>query len=275
MTQNQTQTCNSAQQSRQAQPKPNQPQLVWSVGLRQRTNSPVAKLIKEWELISTRRREIDIVNSWQLPGDKVENLDQVLTRAGFNTARDDSKGDSYLWLLVKQASTDELAARIVLQRILPPLVAIARRRGRIMQGGIDAALSDVLPSAWKVIRQYPWHRRPNKVASNLVLDSEYFAFVQGNRSKKIKVFAVEPKILSEMIAAPECDDFQQTVTLESLLSIAIEQGIDPRHVDILRAVARGETSAMIAKHYGIAERTARAWRAQAINELRERTPSAV
>lgn len=89
------------------------------------------------------------------------------------------------------------------------------------------------------------------------------------------MFAVEPKILSEMIAAPECDDFQQTVTLESLLSIAIEQGIDPRHVDILRAVARGETSAMIAKHYGIAERTARAWRAQAINELRERTPSAV
>ena len=191
----------------QTQLKTDQHQLVWSPGLTQRPNSPVAKLIKEWELISTRHKEVDVVNSWQLPGGNVSSLDQVLVRAGFNTARDDSNGDNYLWLLVKQASNDELAARIVLQRILPPLVSIARRRGRIMQGGVDAALSEGLPSAWTGIRQYPWHRRPNKVASNLVLDSEYFAFVQANRAKKVKVFAVEPHLLSELIAEPETDEF--------------------------------------------------------------------
>jgi len=248
-----------------------QPNLVWSPGLRQRPNSPVARLIKEWELIGSRRKEVDVVNSWQLPGKEISNLDQVLIRAGFNTARDDSKGDSYLWLLVKRAATDELAARIVLQRILPPLVSIARRRGQIMQGGIDAALSDVLPCAWTVIRQYPWHRRPNKVASNLVLDSEYFAFVQGNRSKKVKVFSVEPKLMSEIIAEPECEEFEQQASLENLISIALSQGIESRHVEVLRAVANGETAAIIAKRYGIAERTARAWRAQAISELRVRT----
>ena len=123
-------------------------QLVWSTGLTQRSNSPVSKLVKEWQLISARRKEVDVVNSWQLPGSKVTNLDQVLVRAGFNTARDDSKGDNYLWQLVKQASEYELAARIVLQRILPPLVAIARRRGQIIDGGIDAALGEVLPTAW-------------------------------------------------------------------------------------------------------------------------------
>lgn len=259
----------------QTQLQADQHQLVWSPGLRQRPNSPVAKLIKEWELISTRHKEVDVVNSWQLPGGNVSSLDQVLVRAGFNTARDDSNGDNYLWLLVKQASNEELAARIVLQRILPPLVSIARRRGRIMQGGVDAALSEVLPSAWTVIRQYPWHRRPNKVASNLVLDSEYFAFVQANRAKKVKVFAVEPHLLSELIAEPETDEFGQEVTLESLLTVAISQDIDPRHVEILRAVASGQTAATIAKHYGIAERTARAWRAQAISELRVRTRCSV
>lgn len=251
------------------------PKLVWSPGLTQRPNSPVSKLIKEWELISTRRREVDLVNSWQMSGGAVESLDQVLVRAGFNTARDDSQGDSYLWQLTKRASTDELAARIVLQRILPPLISIARRRGRIMQGGIDAALSDVLPSAWTVIRQYPWHRRPNKVASNLVLDSEYFAFVQGNRVKKVKVFAVEPHLLSEIVAEPETDEFEPQVSLEQLLKVAIEQGIDARHVEVLRAVASGQTAATIAKHFGIAERTARAWRAQAISELRARTRCAL
>ena len=256
---------------RQTQSVKHPPQLVWSPGLTQRPNSPVAKLIKEWALISSRRKEVDVVNSWKLPGDKVKNLDQVLTRAGFNTARDDSQGDSYLWLLVKRASTDELVARIVLQRILPPLISIARRRGRIMQGGIDAAISDVLPSAWAVIRQYPWHRRPNKVASNLVLDSEYFAFVQGNRSKKVKIFSVEPRLLGEIIAEPQSDDFEPQVSLENLLSLAITQGMNSRHVEVLRAVAKGETAATIAEHSGIAERTARAWRAQAISELRART----
>lgn len=247
------------------------PQLVWSPGLTQRTGSPIAKLIHEWQLINSRRKEIDAVNSWRLPGKAVTNLDQVLIRAGFNTARDDSQGDNYLWLLVKQASGDELAARIVLQRILPPLVAIARRRGQIIDGGIDAAVAEVLPTAWMVIRKYPWHRRPNKVASNLVLDSEYFAFVQANRAKKVKVFAVEPNLLGELVAEPETSEFAPEVCLENLISSAICQGINPRHVEVLRAVARGETAAKIAKQYGIAERTARAWRAQAISELRELT----
>ena len=251
------------------------PQIVWSPGLSQRTNSPVAKLVKEWHLISSRRHEVDVVNSWKLPGGKVVNLDQVLVRAGFNTARDDSHGDSYLWLLVKRASVDELAARIVLQRILPPLVAIARRRGQIIDGGIDGAIAEVLPTAWTVIRQYPWHRRPHKVASNLVLDSEYFAFVQANRAKKVKVFAVEPNLLSQLVSEPETCEFPQEISLESLINLAISRGIEPRHVEVLRAVASGQTAATIAKHYGIAERTARAWRALAISELRVRTRCAV
>jgi DNA-binding NarL/FixJ family response regulator len=155
------------------------------------------------------------------------------------------------------------------------LVAIARRRGQIVDGGIDAALAEVLPTAWTVIRQYPWHRRPNKVASNLVLDSEYFAFVQANRAKKVKMFAVEPSLLSELVAEPETSEFVPQVSLESLINTAISRGIAPRHVAVLRAVANGDTAAVIAKHYGIAERTARAWRAMAISELRARTQCVV
>ena len=77
-----------------------QPLLVWSPGLVQRSASPVSRLIREWQLISDRNRELEIVNSWSLPGGKVNHLDEVLVRAGFNTARDDSQGDQYLWLLV-------------------------------------------------------------------------------------------------------------------------------------------------------------------------------
>ena len=62
--------------------------LVWSPGLAQRVASPVSRLIKEWELMSTRIHELGIVNSWSLPGGRVTHLNEVLVRAGFNTARD-------------------------------------------------------------------------------------------------------------------------------------------------------------------------------------------
>jgi hypothetical protein len=225
-----------------------QPLLEWSSGLVQRSASPVSRLIREWQLISDRNQELEIVNSWSLPGGKVNHLDEVLVRAGFNTARDDSQGDQYLWLLVKQATSDELAARIVLQRILPPLLAIARRRGRIVEGGIDTAIAEVLPSAWGVIRKYPWHRRPIKVAANLVRDSEYFAFVHGNRSKRYKVIPMDPFILSEFLVAPE-EQFEDEVSLDKLITVALDQGIDPKHVEI--------------------------WRAKAVSELRVRTRCAV
>ncbi len=251
-----------------------QPLLVWSPGLAQRSESPVSRLIKEWQLISDRNRELEIVNSWSLPGAKVSHLDEVLVRAGFNTARDDSQGDQYLWLLVKQATSDELAARIVLQRILPPLLAIARRRGRIVEGGIDTAIADVLPSAWGVIRKYPWHRRPNKVAANLVRDSEYFAFVHGHRSKRYKVVPMDPYVLSEFLVAPE-EQIEEEISLDKLIAVAIDQGIDSKHIEILRAVASGDNAATIAARYGVAERTARAWRAKAVSELRVRTRCAV
>lgn len=257
------------------QPVPRHLLLVWSPGLAQRVASPVSRLIKEWEMMSTRIHELGIVNSWSLPGGRVTHLNEVLVRAGFNTARDDSQGDRYLWLLVKQASSDELAARIVLQRILPPLLAIARRRGRIVDGGIDTAIADVLTSAWGVIRQYPWHRRLNKVASNLVRDSEYYAFVHGNRSKRYKVIPMDPSVLGEFIAAPQEDEIEEEINLEKLVALALQRGINPKLVEILRAVASGQTSATIATHYGVAERTARAWRAKAVSELRERTQCTV
>ena len=73
------------------------------------------------------------------------------------------------------------------------------------------------------------------------------------------------------MAEPETSEFAPQVSLESFINIAISQGIAPRHVAVLRAVANGDTAAVIAKQYGIAERTARAWRAMAISELRART----
>ena len=80
--------------------------------------------------------------------------------------------DQALAALVGLAQCDTVAARVVLQRLLAPLVAIAHRR--CGPGRPAAELFDELVAqAWIVARTYPLARRPCKVAANLVRDTEY------------------------------------------------------------------------------------------------------
>jgi DNA-directed RNA polymerase specialized sigma24 family protein len=78
--------------------------------------------------------------------------------------------DEILAALLRQAQTDPLAARVVLQALLPGLKALARR---IL---LDASERDELWSAllahcWERIRSYPLERRPARIAANTLLDT--------------------------------------------------------------------------------------------------------
>lgn len=234
------------------------------------SHMPVIRhLVEEWSMMSTRNRNLRLVNGWGLPGTPIDNLDDVLVRAGFGTGITDSNGDQYLLLLVRRASQDELAARIVLQRILPPLIAIARRRGRIIRGGVDEALTETLSHAWELIRTYPVERRPAKIAANLVRDAEYFAFVRDHRKRTIAI-DIKPADELERLAEPhqECSASEE---LWRLLSEADHKGMTPKRLDVLRRLASGESFEVVAADYGVAIRTVRTWRKEGITELRART----
>lgn len=229
----------------------------------------IRHLVEEWSMMSTRNQNLRRINGWGLPGTPIDNLDDVLVRAGFGTGITDSNGDQYLLLLVRRAAHDELAARIVLQRILPPLLGIARRRGRIVRGGIDEALTETLSHAWELIRTYPVERRPAKVAANLVRDAEYFAFVRDSRRRMV-VVDIKPADELERLAEPqrECSAADE---LWRLLYEADQKGMTPKRLDVLRRLANGESFELVAADYGVAIRTVRTWRKEGITELRART----
>jgi hypothetical protein len=78
--------------------------------------------------------------------------------------------DEILAALVRQAQSDPLAARVVLQALLPGLKALA---GRLL---LDASEREELWSAllahcWERIRRYPIERRPARIAANVLLDT--------------------------------------------------------------------------------------------------------
>jgi hypothetical protein len=98
---------------------------------------------------------------------------------------DDDAADAALAAIVVRARTDAAAARIVLRRILPGLVAVAGRRSRISSVPAQDVLHEVVATAWIAIRTYPIERRPRRIASNLVRDAEYLMFVRPARLRHV------------------------------------------------------------------------------------------
>jgi hypothetical protein len=83
------------------------------------------RLATEWQRMARQTHNIRRANAWNLEGQEVTHLNEILTRCGFDRTGDDQHFDDYLSRLVVVAQTDDLATRIVFQRILPGLIATA------------------------------------------------------------------------------------------------------------------------------------------------------
>ena len=237
--------------------------LVWSTT----TTGPARQIISEWERLTHRPAVLRRANEWEFLPRPVNALDEILTMCGFGMAIDDPEGDEMLWHLVCRAEHDDLAARVVLHRIMPALMGIAHRRGRITKGGAHNAMAELLSTAWIVIRQFPHDRRRHKIAANLVLDVEYFAFVRARRLKRVPEAQVGDDMLSQLIESPR--PLSSEVELEDVLSRAIELGVSARHIEILQRLGAGTHGTALAEETGVSPRTIRNHRRIAVEAVRE------
>ena len=213
-------------------------------------SGPVRELLDEWERTAGRRRTLQHVNSWPFVTTEVGHLDEVLRMAGFGKAFNDDEGDRFLWELVRRAEHDDLAALIVVHRVLPAVMSIAARRGRIHPGGPGGAMSDLLGHAWIVVRTYPHERRPRKIAANIALDIEYHTFVRPYRLRRVETVPVSPDVMCRVVQdehevnggrnrrfSPQ----ESADELAVILDDAEQAGVEAHHMELLRRLASGET----------------------------------
>lgn len=224
-------------------------------------------LLAEWDLAATNRRALQRANSWGLPGGPVDCLDDIVVRAGFGRPVDCDEADTYLHALVARAAHDPLAARIVLQRLLPPVISIAKRRGKLHSGGIEGAIGDLVTQAWFVITSYPIERRPRKVAANMVRDIEYHEFVSANRPRRTRVDFIDHGNFtsgnlgsphSGTTAAPDDD------AIRNLLLELERRGVSDLRREIIKLSCAGWTCTDIGLQFGMPERTVRWHRTEAL-----------
>lgn len=109
------------------------------------------RLDREWAQLCRRPAVLARVRAWNLTTAAYRSLPEFLALCGHDRATN-PVSDELLRRLVAVAATDPLAARIVLQRILPGLLAIVRREQQ--RDRSTDAFEVLVGEAWLVIVGY-------------------------------------------------------------------------------------------------------------------------
>ena len=247
-------------------------------------NRPLlARLEREWQALNHRPAVLRRALGWGL-GVTFDSLDQVVAAAGYRaggpagTARvpehpahtDTHPGVSpgvdaneVLRRLLLAARTDDVAARVVLQRLLPGVIARARRWGVHRVGGSADAFDEMLSAIWMVIREYPVERRPQCLAAALLRDGEYRAFERASR-RLLVLELTEPHLFEQSAQAAATVDAGD----ELAEVVAAARSLTEHDLRLIELFAQGRSSAEVASALSISERTVRYHRDLVVHRLR-------
>ncbi len=253
------------------------------------SNRLLDRLHDEWQHISYRSIAVAEAQSWGLPGGPVRSLDDLLRQSGYIVATGhpstqfapsragggahevdrciaerERAADEYLLRLVECAATAPLAARVVLQRILPGLGAAARRHGGAYRR--NDLLDELVANSWSVIRTYPVTRRPQRVASNLVRDITFQTVVRPSRLKSARS---EVPMLAEPVGTAPSSTREPLAELLELVGAAFRSGhIDDRDVRLIDDLLKHHHALDVAASRQVTARTIRNHRDAVVHRLR-------
>jgi hypothetical protein len=192
-------------------------------------------LDQEWEHLLNGRRLDRALARWRGVQESLTEFRRVrelLDRLEDQTA-DPERQSEVLLALLRLAPADELAARLVLQRFIPPLKSIAGWKQPLRQTDWAAM---IVSAAHEVIVTYPVDRRPQRVAANIVWDvrKRMYAALTDHRRWMEALSLGEPD--EDALVAP---DIAERFEAADLLRWAGARCQVPREVARLIVLTRG------------------------------------
>ena len=169
-----------------------------------------------------------------------------------------------------QSAEAALSARVVLQRLAPGLVAIARRRGGEHTTQRHQLLDDLLANAWIVIRRYPIDGRPTKVAANLLRDIEYQTFVRPARLRRVPTTTYPWSHAQGPDGEDDPPDTAEPSTHDRLMAVLVEarrRGMSDDDIRFALSLANGRTTDELAERLGLSGRAVRYRRERLVESL--------
>ena len=234
-----------------------------------RTTAMLVELDREWDRLRRRPTALRTVRGWRgaetferIVGG-VANLDELLAATQPNVGAPGS-ADAVLRRLVELAATEELAGRIVLQRLLPGLISQSRRwmGRRVWTDPSDIAIG----AAWMAIRGFDVQARSRHVAPALIADSLWIGFRRGARKRVESEVPVAGTVLGARPAPPHVAD--PLTALAGTLRAAARAGVRSSDLELLRTIVVSGGPTRAARDCDVTVRTIRNRRDQAARRIR-------
>lgn len=219
------------------------------------------RLAAEWQRLSRSAAVLATVRSWGLTDEPFGDLDQLLALAGFG-GEATAATDEVLVRLMRRANDGGLAARIVLQRILPGLLSVAAVEQR-REPGLDA-LEELVADAWVAILRYRVDRRPTAIAARLINDARHLAFTDPRRRCRFDEAALTPDIDPEP-GPPSPHAFEELTTV---LVDARRSGLADDDLAFVRLLVDHDTVDAAAAARRVSSRTIRTRRREVTERIR-------
>jgi len=218
------------------------------------------RLDRDWDTLCRRPDTVARARAWGVTDEPFADLDELLGRAGFR-APASPDADALLRRLLVLGRDDELAARVVLQRILPGLVAAAMADAR--DG--EARFEEVVGVAWMAIRERRRMPPHDQVAANLVRGAIHRAFTAPRRRRSWSEVSTDPHTLDQNPAVEVIGPCEE---LAMLLADARAHGIATADLDLVRDLVLVGSPGRVAALREVTPRTIRNHRDKATVRLR-------
>lgn len=230
-------------------------------GMSDRWYPTTARLAAEWLRLAHCPVALGRAHRWALLADPPTCLDDIVDAVG-GGRNHSPDADLLLRRLVAVAADDELAARVVIERLRRGLLAIAGRRRE------PRAFEDLLSAAWIAVRTYDPNRRNRFVAAALLSDAEWQAFRRQERRKSNDDL---PLVDGDRWATPDPVDgvVEPGAELAELLADARHAGVDSADLDLVDLLLRIPSVEDVAAKLEVTPRTVRNRRARVAARLRE------
>jgi hypothetical protein len=223
-----------------------------------------ARLDREWEQLCRRPAVLARARAWHVTATPFRSLGELLRLAGYRVAPS-PEADELLRRLVRVAADDPLAARVVLQRILPGLLVIVRRE-QLRDPGVDA-LDLLAAEAWLAIVTYRADVRRTDVAAKLLNDARHRAFTNPRRRQEHTREEIVAPATLDLPRLPQPSSSFEELTI--LLREARRDGLADADLAVVRDYLSDASADELAAAGEVTVRTLRNRRRRSIERIRQ------